>query len=249
MSLLDMWLERIETHPWSARRLDYVRANWPDIREDYIRSLLSWIKMIVLMVPVFLVIALFIQAVGPAKLQRNSGQYSSRSFVYMWSFIMIAMMFLLAELSGWRALAKRFKARVQTKGKTFYFQSAGIGTASFGSCLRMRVSSEGFYLAPLIPFTPFFAPLLIPWAEFKRVQEYPGWRRRKMAGMCLWIGSPAITTLCLGSKVCEAAQVLLPAAIKREQSTGFLRGLGGFVLIYATLYLVVSGLLLPINVF
>jgi hypothetical protein len=74
--------------------------------------------------------------------------------------------YVLALMSGWNLLSKRFRYRGVYYGETWSFRSARMRTfIHFGSALTMGADESGLYMAvnPLFRFGN--PPLLIPWSE------------------------------------------------------------------------------------
>ena len=91
---------------------------------------------------------------------------------------------LLAHLSGWRLLAKRFRATEPVEGLRCRFSSGRMGRrgempVGYGSCLNLIVGRTGFRLSILFPFRFFCPPLFIPWTEVESVEEKRDWFRQR----------------------------------------------------------------------
>lgn len=84
-------------------------------------------------------------------------------FAGMWTGIS----YLLSRLSGWRALAERYRTGAAPEGKRLAWTSGRIGSVSFRSCLNLTLAPAGLFIVPLLPFRLFMPPLLIPWSEIR----------------------------------------------------------------------------------
>lgn len=86
---------------------------------------------------------------------------------------------LLALLSGWKALAERFRAPAQVSGERFRFASASMRIVpwfpvNYSSCLVVTVGSSGLGLSVFFPFRFLSPGLLIPWSQVESVEEKSG---------------------------------------------------------------------------
>jgi hypothetical protein len=84
-------------------------------------------------------------------------------FAGMWT----GVSYLLSRLSGWSALAERYRTGAAPAGERLPWMSARIGSVSFRSCLNATLAPAGLHLVPLLPFRLFMPPLLIPWTEIR----------------------------------------------------------------------------------
>jgi hypothetical protein len=76
----------------------------------------------------------------------------------------LAIMFLIARLGGWAALAKACPAPGRPPGTGFCGLSLHIAPAtSYGGCISAVFSPDGLYLIPLVIFRFGHRPVLIPW--------------------------------------------------------------------------------------
>jgi hypothetical protein len=92
-------------------------------------------------------------------------------FVLGWLFVTG----LLAYLSGWVALAGRFRANGSVDGERFQFSSGSLGRkflpVSYGNCLFVTVNPQGLRLSIFLPFRFLSPPLYIPWADIDSITE------------------------------------------------------------------------------
>lgn len=72
---------------------------------------------------------------------------------------------------GWYRLARcwRIDRRYRPQQLLFRFGSLSINGLNYNRCIRIGVSPEGLYLAPifLLPAVLLHPPLLIPWGEIR----------------------------------------------------------------------------------
>lgn len=88
------------------------------------------------------------------------------SLLAMAAAIFVAMLFIFAQLTGWRRLAKRYGLRGGTAVAPYRVESAVLGELGCNSPpLWIGVAAEGLTLRPIRPFRPVFATLLIPWCD------------------------------------------------------------------------------------
>ena len=97
-------------------------------------------------------------------------------FFPLFVIAMVSIGALLAVVSGWRTLAKRFPAKTQVDGERYYFASAKMGLVSwfpvnYGACLTITVGRNGLAMSIFVPFGFLCPALFIPWAEVESVEE------------------------------------------------------------------------------
>jgi hypothetical protein len=92
-------------------------------------------------------------------------------FPYAFPFLFLGMWtgvsYLLSRLSGWSALAARYRALTAPEGERLAWTSAHMGGVSFRSCLNLVLAPSGLFLVPHLPFRLFMPPLLIPWTDVR----------------------------------------------------------------------------------
>jgi hypothetical protein len=95
-------------------------------------------------------------------------------FVVLWCTIGL----LAAYLTGWAALARRFRLTAPFTGETWSWQSARMRWSThYGGCLTVGADPSGLYLSVLFPFRIGHPPLFLPW------HEVSVWRRWKVLGL------------------------------------------------------------------
>jgi hypothetical protein len=89
-------------------------------------------------------------------------------FIFCW----LALLILIAKLSGWARLAHHYLPDAPHDGVWFRFQSAGMrfGT-NYGGCLTVGVQRKGLYLAVWFLFRVGHPPLLIPWHDITMTER------------------------------------------------------------------------------
>ena len=83
-------------------------------------------------------------------------------FATLWA----SVLYLLAMVSGWNALSKRFRFKGRFYGGTWPFRSARMRFyVHFGNCLTTGADQSGLYLTVFPIFRIGHPPLLIPRSE------------------------------------------------------------------------------------
>ena len=115
---------------------------------------------------------------------------------------LIAFLSLLSRLfavGGWGALAEHFRAEEPPEGTRLNMQQIMVGPVRYRGCTVVS-STHGLYLKTLMLL--FHPALLIPWHEFRRVEDATlYWRRAKR----LTIGAPPIARLVVLNDLYERA--------------------------------------------
>ncbi len=106
----------------------------------------------------------------------SSSPVLSTIFVFALPLLLVAfwcaVVAFTAALTGWRALARRFRASSPPTGElriggpwftTVYMRY----WTHYGSVIRMTAAPDALYLAVLFPFRPGHPPLRIPWNEIR----------------------------------------------------------------------------------
>jgi hypothetical protein len=119
----------------------------------------------------------------------------------------VATSLALSWQSGWRALARRYRAAKQRCGTRFPMQSGRVGAVNYRRCLTVGVSDAGLYLAVLFYLRIGHPPLLIPWSDLTVVAVRDRWYARDIT---LAAGDPRAA----GGHL--AARLRLPLRVARE---------------------------------
>lgn len=83
-------------------------------------------------------------------------------FAGMWLF----SMYWMALASGWRLLAKRFRAQGEFPGQKWKMQSAHMRwLTGFNGCLTVGADKAGLFMVPFVLFRIWHPALFIPWTE------------------------------------------------------------------------------------
>lgn len=102
----------------------------------------------------------------------------SQWFVPLFFVSLLGAAALLAVVSGWRTLARRFPPAARVDGERFYFASAKIGRVSwflvnYGACLIVTIGRTGLSMSIFMPFRLFCPEFFVPWTEVESVEERP----------------------------------------------------------------------------
>jgi hypothetical protein len=89
-------------------------------------------------------------------------------FVAFWC----SMCFALSFLSGWRALAKHYRATQPFAVDRWRFRSASISGVSYGGTLTLGADEQGLFISVMFPFRLGHPPLFIPWSEVHSVGKF-----------------------------------------------------------------------------
>ncbi|MGP6190756.1 MAG: hypothetical protein ACLPSH_11895 [Vulcanimicrobiaceae bacterium] len=88
------------------------------------------------------------------------------SMLAMGLVIFVAMLYIFAQLTGWRRLAKRYAHHGGAGAVPYRVECVVLGELGANSPpLLIGVTGEGLTLRPIRPFRPAFASLLIPWCD------------------------------------------------------------------------------------
>src|SRR5262245_9416410 len=67
--------------------------------------------------------------------------------------------------SGWRELARHYRAHSSWRGRSYHLASAKVGRIWYRSCLVLSTGAEGLGMWNVPPFGLFEPELLIPWDD------------------------------------------------------------------------------------
>lgn len=119
-------------------------------------------------------------------------------FVLIWS----GVIYLLAWLSVWRRLARRYRCAKAPEGSVFGTLWAMLGPVNHRGTLKIQPAPEGLYLSTMVFFRIGHPPLLIPWHAIKRQD---GTQISLVKMVALELGDPKITTLRLPASMVDEA--------------------------------------------
>lgn len=120
-------------------------------------------------------------------------------FLTVFPLIWAAICFLLAALSGWRGLARRYRGRLAQPEASASMVSGGMGLISYRGVLDVRVSGEGLGLS-VLPIFVGAPPLAIPWAD---VTVFPRDRMLWMDRQRLQIDGTDLTLYGAGARLVD----------------------------------------------
>ncbi|MDP4623720.1 MAG: hypothetical protein NWT08_01145 [Akkermansiaceae bacterium] len=85
-------------------------------------------------------------------------------FVGVWCFVC----WIISQVGGWAALAKKFPADGLPSGETLHGESLQLnGFCNYNSVMKMTLSEHGLHLA-VMPIFVGHKPVMIPWSEIHR---------------------------------------------------------------------------------
>jgi len=125
----------------------------------------------------------------------------------------VAVTVLLAVLSGWPSLARRFRTGDRPSGTPMRGQVSRIGLVTERNVTGLVVSDRGLYLWALWPFRLLRPPLLIPWSAIRSVRERP----------VLWMPTYVVDVgasveIALRKKAYDAIRPFLPPNARQGES-------------------------------
>jgi hypothetical protein len=99
----------------------------------------------------------------------------SQWFIPLFIFLWLGGCALLAHVSGWASLIKRYAATGRVDGTRFRFASGALGrkyfSVSYGNCLFVTINSQGMRLSIFFPFRFLCPPLFLPWSSLETVEK------------------------------------------------------------------------------
>jgi hypothetical protein len=113
-------------------------------------------------------------------------------FVIFFSLLWYTITSLVAKLSGWPKLAKRFAVSDIPDHLIAEVVTGFIGAASYKNCLHVRPTDKGLYLSVSNLVARDNTPLFIPWGEMHDIYRRQ-YRRQPYIGAD--IGRPSIAAI------------------------------------------------------
>lgn len=124
----------------------------------------------------------------------------TQALEWRWILPLFAFVFgvagLMAVLSGWRTLARRFPAVKAADGERFHFASAKMGRVAwfpvnYGGCLIVTVGPAGLSVSIYLPLRFFCPEFFIPWTAVESVEDRSTALSRRtvvrIRGSSIWI--------------------------------------------------------------
>lgn len=117
---------------------------------------------------------------------------------------------------GWGQLSKAYATANEPPAQVLRWQTLVAGRILYRNCVTVGLSADGLYLQAVVPGAVLIPalrkpPLLIPWKEFKRMEEgrlY--WRKAAL----LSLGQPLVGTITLPMPLYEMIRPRLPQALR-----------------------------------
>jgi hypothetical protein len=134
-------------------------------------------------------------------------------FAAMWC----GVSYMVARISGWTALAARYRALDEPTGERLLWTSAQLGGASFRSCLNLTLSASGLSMVPSLLFRLFMKPLLIPWSDAR----FEGFSKILFLEFaCFSLGGEGGTVYCTYRKTADRLLPFLSEKDRRDYAAG-----------------------------
>ncbi len=124
-------------------------------------------------------------------------------FVALWCVVNL----LLAYVSGWQKLAKKYKATQKPGGKAFRAQSGTIGVVPCSNSLHIQTNQEGLFVSITFLLRNGKPDLFIPWSEIRIVNRERGVRGNS-SSITIAIGNPPIGKMTLPSKIFDDREII-----------------------------------------
>jgi|NGEPerStandDraft_6_1074524.scaffolds.fasta_scaffold15435_1 hypothetical protein len=91
----------------------------------------------------------------------------------------VAFEFLIARVSGWRALARVYPALSAFVGRRYRLCNVGFRRSTYyRSCVTFGTSPEGLFVALFLPFQIGHPPVFVPWSDIVITESKVFWFRR-----------------------------------------------------------------------
>jgi hypothetical protein len=79
---------------------------------------------------------------------------------------------VVAEFSGWKAMARQYRATRRPEGIRYRWRSMYLSAfTAYSGCINVTLSPEGVFTVPSLPFWFRHPPLLIPWRYVGALQR------------------------------------------------------------------------------
>jgi hypothetical protein len=131
------------------------------------------------------------------------------TFAIIFPLFWCGVIWLISQLSGWGALAQRYRTQQTPMGKRWSWQYGMIGWAGYNGILLLTANADGLFMETMWLFRFGNPRLFIPWRDFHDVKVgYYFFQRRVRAK----IGLPTIATVWLPAAAFEQSEgrTLLP---------------------------------------
>ncbi|MFN8392206.1 MAG: hypothetical protein U0136_18080 [Bdellovibrionota bacterium] len=143
-------------------------------------------------------------------------------FLLGFGVLWTAIVSLVAKLSGWSELGKRFAGeRPQLAAKTFRFASGSINrgdgtsvfSANYRTCLDVSLSADAIGLEVMFPFRFKHPPVVIPWGAFRAIRDDSS---RFVKRTTFVVADPRITISLIGRVGVEVGEYCRERGLFRE---------------------------------
>jgi hypothetical protein len=94
------------------------------------------------------------------------------AFLPVFAFFWLIVSAVIAEMSGWKAMASQCRAVRRPEGIRYLWRSMYLSSyGAYSACINVTLSSEGIFMVPSLPFRFRHPPLLIPWHRVGSLQR------------------------------------------------------------------------------
>lgn len=121
-------------------------------------------------------------------------------FLIVFPLFFGGIVWMIAIISGWERLGKYYKSEKPRKeifGQSLRINHMNVGWMKYSNVISIIGTEEGLHISQMFPFGLIHQPLLIPWGEFKKIEE----KNRLIGRMVrLSIGHPEVGYFEMSSK-------------------------------------------------
>jgi hypothetical protein len=124
-------------------------------------------------------------------------------FAIIFPIFWCAVIWLISQISGWAALAQRYRAMQPASGKVWSWQYGMIGWAGYNGVLKLTANAEGLFMENIWLFSFGHPRLFIPWYEFREAKVESYFFRRQVRAK---VGFPPVATVRLPTAPFEESE-------------------------------------------
>jgi hypothetical protein len=124
-------------------------------------------------------------------------------FAIIFPLFWCGVIWLIAQLSGWGALAQVYRTDQTPTGKHWSWQDGMIGWAGYNGILTLTTNEQGLFMETMWLFSFGNPRLFIPWRDFHNTKVVHFFFRRQVRAN---IGYPSKATVRLPAAVFEQSE-------------------------------------------